>query len=93
MGITTRPFNQQDVFTLPTKILLYNEGRLNKNSGKLNVQLVNNALVFLFENIRYEVADADVNRTKNVGVTSTGIDQIKSCQCFLKTRDGSQTKS
>lgn len=84
MGITTRPFNQQDVFTLPTKILLYNEGRLNKNSGKLNVKLVNNALVFLFENIRYEVADADMDRTKKSGRHNHWYRPNKVMPMFLK---------
>ena len=69
------PILQQDVFiTLLAKNFLYFEGRLNKNagvSGQLNVKLVNNALAFLFEEIRYEVAGVEVGRTKNVGITTT----------------------
>ena len=40
-------------------------------TGELNVKLVNNALAFLFEEIRYELAGVEVDRTKNIGITST----------------------
>ena len=70
------PIQQQDIFTLPTESLLYIEGRLSKKSNvspdtALNVKLINNAMGFLFEEIRYELAGVEVDRTKNVGITST----------------------
>lgn len=67
------PIQQQDVFTLPAESFLYIEGKLTKENatGALNVKLVNNAMAFLFEEIRYELAGVEVDRTKNVGITST----------------------
>lgn len=64
----------QDLFTLPAESFLYIEGKWNKKAGvtaELNVNLVNNGLPFLFEEIRYELAGVEVDRTKNVGITST----------------------
>ena len=68
------PVHQQDVFTLPTESFLYIEGKLTKKDGtegEPNVKLVNNAMAFLFEEIRYELAGVEVDRTKNVGITTT----------------------
>ena len=67
------PIQQLDVFTLPAESFLYIEGRLIKEDAtkELNVKLINNAMAFLFEEIRYELAGVEVDRTKNVGVTST----------------------
>jgi hypothetical protein len=69
------PIQQQDVYTLPSESFLYIEGKLAKTSdaaaGELNVKLVNNAMAFLFEEIRYELAGVEVDRTKNVGITTT----------------------
>jgi hypothetical protein len=67
------PVQQQDVFTLPAESFLHIEGKLTKDDSAttLNVNLVNNAMAFLFEEIRYEVGGVEVDRTKNVGITST----------------------
>ena len=67
------PIQQQDVFTLPAESFLHIEGKLIKDAAAatLNVKLVNNAIAFLFEEIRYELAGVEVDRTKNVGITST----------------------
>ena len=60
------PIQQQDVFTLPSESFLYIEGKLVKNPSvaadpALNVELVNNAIAFLFEEIRYELAGVVVD--------------------------------
>ena len=68
------PIQQQDVFTLPAESFLYIEGTLTKVNATdtaLNVKLINNAMAFMFEEIRYEVCGVEVDRTKNVGITST----------------------
>ncbi|MGP1911496.1 MAG: hypothetical protein ACTS4T_01695 [Candidatus Hodgkinia cicadicola] len=67
------PIHQQDVFTLPSESFLHIEGKIIKDATAttLNVKLVNNAIAFLFEEIRYELAGVEVDRTKNVGITST----------------------
>ena len=68
------PILQQEVFTLPMESFLYVEGKLNKKTAStdtVNVKMVNNAIAFLFEEIRYELAGVEVDRTKSVGITST----------------------
>ena len=65
---------QQEVFTLPMESFLYIEGTLSKKTGSAdttNVKMVNNAIAFLFEEIRYELAGVEVVRTKSVGIAST----------------------
>lgn len=69
------PINQQDVFTLPSKSFLYVEGtatatKLNNNVA-VKLELVNNFIAFLFEEIRYSIGGVDVDRTRNVGMTTT----------------------
>lgn len=68
------PIQQQDILTLPSESFLYIEGKWNKTAGvttDLNVKLVNNGLAFLFDEIRYELAGVEVDRTKNLGTTTT----------------------
>jgi hypothetical protein len=68
------PIHQQDVYTLPSKSYLYVEGTVTKKDKGTTagvVTLVNNAVAFLFEEIRYEIAGVEIDRTKNVGITST----------------------
>lgn len=69
------PINQQDIFTLPSKSILYIEGKVSAkkaaNDNVVAVQLVNNAMAFLFEEIRYNLGGIEVDRNRNVGITST----------------------
>lgn len=67
------PIHQQDVCTLPSSSYLYLEGTVTakKGSEDVAVQLVNNAIAYLFDEIRYEINGAVVDRTKNVGMTTT----------------------
>lgn len=67
---------QQDVYTLPSESFLYVEGRLTKKDGNTELsndkfKLVNNAMAFLFEEIRFEMAGVEVDRVRRVGITST----------------------
>lgn len=65
---------QQDLYTLPCESLLYIEGKLTKKDGtKVDAEFVldNNAMAFLFEEIRYELAGAEVARTRRLGITSS----------------------
>jgi hypothetical protein len=67
---------QQDVYTLPCESFLYVEGRLTKKDGtKLenydDLRLSNNAIAFLFEEIRFEMSGVEVDRTRRVGITTT----------------------
>ena len=75
------PILQQEVFTLPMESFLYVEVKLSKktaSTGTVNVKMVNNAIAILFEEIRYELAGVEVDRTKSVGITST----IKTCLLY-----------
>ena len=64
---------QQDLYTLPCESLLYIEGKLTKKDGTAvdnEMGFDNNAMAFLFEEIRYELGGVEVARTRRVGITS-----------------------
>lgn len=68
------PIVQQDIITAPFESALHVSGTLSaKKADNTNadISLVNNAIAFLFEDIRYEINGVEIDRTKNVGVTST----------------------
>lgn len=67
------PIHQQDVYTLPCESYLYIEGRVHKKDGSIGttVPFINNAMAFLFEEIRYEISGITVDSTKRVGIAST----------------------
>lgn len=73
------PIHQTNVYTLPSKSFLYievkvPEVKIKGTDGKdtvMNVKLVNNAMAFLFDEIRYEINGTTVDKTKNVGITTT----------------------
>ncbi|XP_070152497.1 uncharacterized protein [Polyergus mexicanus] len=70
------PIQQQDLYTLPCDSFLYIEGRLeSKESSNTQVapvtRLVNNCAAFMFEEIRYELNGVEIDRSRNVGITST----------------------
>lgn len=67
------PVHQTDVYTLPCKSFLFIEGKIVKsnNSEDTTTELVNNAAAFLFEEIRYELCGSEIDRVKNLGITST----------------------
>lgn len=65
---------QQDAFTLPSQSYLYVVGSLTKSDGQTEdetLKIVNNGIAHQFEEIRYEIGGVVVDRTKNVGITST----------------------
>ncbi|XP_070513047.1 uncharacterized protein [Cardiocondyla obscurior] len=67
------PIQQQDLYTLPHESFLYIEGKLTK--GKVvagaDVILGDNCIAFMFDEIRYELDGVEIDRNRNVGVTST----------------------
>lgn len=69
------PVSQQDVITAPFESSLHISGTLSgkKADGitEAKVALVNNAIAFLFDDIRYEISGIPIDRNKNVGITST----------------------
>ena len=67
------PIHQQDVYTLPSESYILIEGTLKKQDGSddTTTNLINNAIAFLFEEIRYELCGTEIDRVKNVGITTT----------------------
>ncbi|EZA55663.1 hypothetical protein X777_04305 [Ooceraea biroi] len=67
------PIQQQDLYTLPCESFLYVEGKLTikKPAANKRVVLENNCVAFMFDEIRYELNGVDIDRSRNVGITST----------------------
>lgn len=64
----------QDIYTLPWQSYIYLEGRFTKEDGAspdASIKLINNAFAFLFDEIRYEINGVEIDRVRNVGITST----------------------
>ena len=64
----------QDLFVLPSQSAVHVQGRLltaeNGNAPPAHTTLVNNAICHLFEEIRYELNGVEIDRNKNVGLTT-----------------------
>lgn len=71
------PINQQDLYVLPSASTLYLEGTVlvqkSRESKDLatSVQFTNNPLLFLFQDIRYELNGIEIDKIKNAGITTT----------------------
>lgn len=61
------PIQHQDIYTYPCCSTIYIEGEVNAT----NTQFINNGFTFLFDEIRYEIGGVEIDRVKNVGITST----------------------
>ncbi|XP_044010187.1 uncharacterized protein LOC122853835 [Aphidius gifuensis] len=60
----------QDLCILPSKSTLHIQGKLTKNDVANTTSLVKMAIAHLFEEIRYEINAVEVDRSKNVGLTT-----------------------
>ncbi|KYN05254.1 PREDICTED: uncharacterized protein LOC108771852 [Cyphomyrmex costatus] len=69
------PIQHQDLYTLPCESLLYIEGKfiVRRKEGSTNEppRLSNNCVAFMFDEIRYELDGVEIDRNRNVGITST----------------------
>ncbi|XP_070522396.1 uncharacterized protein [Cardiocondyla obscurior] len=68
------PIQQQDLYTLPCDSFLYIEGKLTKKNNlddKLAAALGINCIAFMFDEIRYELNGVEIDRSRNVGITTT----------------------
>lgn len=70
------PINQQDLYILPSASTLYLEGSfiVSKKDSKdkaTSVHFTNNALLYLFQDIRYELNGVEIDKIKNAGITTT----------------------
>lgn len=65
---------QQDLYLLLCDSYLYIEGKIERDTAakpeKASPNLVNNAVGFLFDEIRYELNGFEVDKCKNVGISS-----------------------
>lgn len=75
------PIQTQDIYTLPSQSTLNIIGRItdkdNKPSEKLS--LINNAIAYLFDEIRYELGGIIVDRVRNPGITTTMKGYVSFC--------------
>lgn len=70
------PINQQDLYVLPSASTLYIEGRakvINRETKTEveTIQFTNNHVLFLFQEIRYELNGIEIDKIKNSGITTT----------------------
>lgn len=64
----------QDSYILPCKSSLHIQGRITGTTVANNVEnttLVNNAICHMFEEMRYELNAVEIEKIKNVGITTT----------------------
>ncbi|KYN03346.1 PREDICTED: uncharacterized protein LOC108773502 [Cyphomyrmex costatus] len=67
------PIQQQDLYTLPCESCLYVEGRLTskeEENAEQRPKLGINCVAFMFEEIRYELNGSEIDRNRNVGITT-----------------------
>ncbi|XP_071054930.1 uncharacterized protein [Onthophagus taurus] len=68
------PINHQDIYTYPHASYIFIQGKIEETpavGGTGDVQLVNNAFLFLFDEIRYEINGVEIDRNIKPGITST----------------------
>lgn len=63
----------QDLCVLPSESFIYIEGKTTKLDGSVveKTNIANNGVSFLFDEIRYELNGHELDKTRNVGITST----------------------
>lgn len=67
------PIQQQDLCVIPSLSYLYVEGKLllTNDNATAATKFVNNAIAFLFDEMRYELNGVEIDRVKNPGITTT----------------------
>ena len=80
------PIQQQDLYTLPCESFLYIEGqvRIGHPIEGSAVTLGDNCAAFMFDEIRYELDGVEIDRNRNVGITTA----IKNYVTMTTGRDG-----
>lgn len=64
------PIQHQDLYTLPCESFLYIEGKLITNDENNMCTMGNNCVAFMFDEMRYELDGVEIDRNRNVGITS-----------------------
>ncbi|XP_011706444.1 PREDICTED: uncharacterized protein LOC105461636, partial [Wasmannia auropunctata] len=65
------PIQQQDLYTLPCESSLYVEGLTVKTQNDNTPTIGNNCVAFMFDEMRYELNGVEIDRSRNVGQTTT----------------------
>lgn len=71
------PIQQQDLIVLPHESYLYFEGKIKVGPKEANateadvIRIDNNGIAFMFSEVRYELNGVEIDRCKNVGITTT----------------------
>ena len=86
----------QDIFTHPSESFLLIEGRLTKVDGTDyanadNISLTNNAMMYLFRDIRYELSGQEIEKVNYVGHTTTMLGLLKYTEDFGRSKGINQS--
>lgn len=70
------PVNQQDLYILPSASSIYIEGTFKAHNSVTKeemqtIEFTNNPILFLFQDIRYELNGVEIDKVKNAGITTT----------------------
>ena len=87
----------QDIFTHPSKSFLLIEGRLTKSvdgtdyANADNISLTNNAMMYLFRDIRYELSGHKIEKVNYVGYATTMLGLLKYTEDFGRSKGLNQS--
>ena len=86
----------QDIFTHPSESFLLIEGRLTKTDGTAyanadNISLTNNAMMYLFRDIRYELSGHEIEKINYVGYATTMLGLLKYTEDFGRSKGLNQS--
>ena len=95
-GVIMLVIENQDLFTHPSASFLIIEGRLTKADGTAyanadNVSLTNNAMMYLFKDIRYELSSHEIEKIMNPGQATTMLGLLKYPDDFSKSKGLNQS--
>ena len=81
----------QDIFTHPSESFSLIEGRLTKANGTAyanadNISLTNNAMMYLFRDIRYKLSGNEIEKINYVGQATTMLGLLKYPDDFSKSK-------
>ena len=86
----------QYIFTHPSESFLLIEGRLTKADGTAyanadNISITNNAMMYLFRDIRYELSGHEIEKVNYVGYATTMLGLLKYTEDFGKSKGLNQS--
>ena len=87
----------QDIFTHPSESFLLIEGRLTKAADGSdyanadNISITNNAMMYLFRDIRYELSGHEIEKINYVGYATTMLGLLKYTEDFGRSKGLNQS--